>query len=188
MGVFGRVSLYQDNPGEAASPTVNNDITQGYTKGSRWIDTRAGIQWICTSEIAGAAKWMPITGNGLIALLLGADMNATTDQPFIMLTPLAGTAPAKIFIDGFIATNGSISMTTAVGGIYDTAAKGGNAIVAAAQTYAVMAGAPADVQILTLAAPALTLTFDVAPILSLTTPQGAPATADFYMLGFSLPY
>lgn len=109
--------------------------------------------------------------------LIGANMNVTADQ-----------SPVKLFsfneytIDRIIVTNASISLTTAAGGVYSAASKGGTAIVAAAQAYAA----------LTTSAAVLALTIantnkrTETPILSLTTGQGSAATADVYLIGVAL--
>jgi hypothetical protein len=182
MGAFGRVSLYQDNSGEAASPGASNDATQGYSVGSRWFDTRYQITWYCLDATAGAAKWLPQT-SGLIGAILGANMNSTADQPFSMFCDITLT---KFAVSKILVMNASVSLTTAAGGIYDTAAKGGNAIVAAAQVYTALTAA-AKLLALTIAAAGSGNVFSVAPILSLTTPQGAAATANFYLFGDILP-
>ncbi len=116
----------------------------------------------------------------LIGKKIGANMNVTTDQA-IPLSPQAG-----IFIfDKIIVTNASISLTTAVGGVYNAASKT-TAIVANSQVYSALTATNKWV-LLTLANTALTDTFDAATLtsiyLSLTTAQGAAATADVYVYG-----
>lgn len=84
--------------------------------------------------------------------------------------------------------NASISLTTAVGGIYTRAAKAGIAVVAAAQAYAALTGATTglDLTIATVGLDELTVLDGTALFLSLTTPQGAGATADCWVLGIPL--
>ena len=117
----------------------------------------------------------------VVGKLLGANMNITTDQ-VITLAPQAD----KFIVTNIIATNASISLTTAAGGIYTAVAKGGSAIVAAGQVYSALTAATKFVA-LTLAGTALTDVYDAATQLSfwlsLTTPQGAAATADIYIYG-----
>ena len=118
-----------------------------------------------------------VVGDQPIAQIVGANMNVTTDQAFTMLIP--GNIP---FVPRrIVATNASISLTTAAGGIYDAASKGGNAIVAATQAYST----------LTSSTVALYLTMGTnrreaagtALYFALTTAQGAAATADIYVYG-----
>lgn len=110
--------------------------------------------------------------------LTGANMNATTDQAFTKV----GTF-TSFMLEAIIATNASTSLTTAVGGIYPATAKGGTAIVANTQVYSALV-APADQVPLTIAD--TDIRSNAATYLSLTTPQGAPATADLYIIGIAL--
>jgi hypothetical protein len=110
--------------------------------------------------------------------LIGANMNVTTDQPFL---PQGGTPFGDYLITRIICTNASLSLTTAAGGIYTAASKGGNAIVASGQAYSTLTGATLGFD-LTIAAVGRGPQSGV-PILSLTTGQGAAATADFYVVG-----
>lgn len=102
------------------------------------------------------------------------DFNSTADQA------LAGF-PARYIIRQITAHDASVNMTTAAGGIYPAPAKGGTKIVAAAQVYTALTTANKFVN-LTLDATAGGPTTDVQTAstlyLSLTTAQGAPATAD----------
>jgi D-serine deaminase-like pyridoxal phosphate-dependent protein len=112
----------------------------------------------------------------MIGRLAGANMNSTADQ--------AITLPAGSWeIVGVYAAKGSISLTTAAGGIYTGASKGGTAVVAAGQTYAALTGTETDVQICTVGAtPTVTLAAEGTGLyLSLTTGQGAVATADIFI-------
>jgi len=45
-----------------APPTVNDDITLGYTVGSRWIDTTNDKEYVCLDNTNGAAVWAETTG------------------------------------------------------------------------------------------------------------------------------
>jgi hypothetical protein len=125
----------------------------------------------------------------VIAKLIGANMNSTDDQLLtIQLADDAATAvdEGDYIIDGIYARNASVSLTTAVGGIYTAAAKGGTQLVANSQVYSALTAASKYVA-LTRANTALTDVFNVTtqPSLyfSLTTPQGAAATADLYVYG-----
>lgn len=109
--------------------------------------------------------------------LIGANMNTTADQPFTKMGPFAGYS-----VSGALATNASASLTLAIGGIYQAAAKAGTPIVAAAQVYSGLTN-PAKVIIPTVA---LTDVLTATPIFALTTPQGGAATADIYIYGFPL--
>jgi hypothetical protein len=116
----------------------------------------------------------------IIGFLKSANMNVTTDN----VIPIApGNAGQTYRITEIIVTNASISLTTAAGGVYTAASKGGTAVVAAGQVYSA----------LTTSSKVLALTIAVTdkrtedPLyLNLTTGQGAAATADVYIVGYPL--
>jgi len=51
------LSSIKNNFTATAAPTVANDASQGYSVGSRWIDTTTGNVYTATSVAAGAAVW-----------------------------------------------------------------------------------------------------------------------------------
>lgn len=116
----------------------------------------------------------------VVGKLIGANFNSTSDQAI----PIAPQASLFI-VTNIIVKNASISLTTAVGGIYTAASKSG-AIVANTQVYSALTAANKFVA-LTLAGTSLTDVYDAATntnfYLSLTTAQGAAATADVYVYG-----
>lgn len=112
----------------------------------------------------------------LIAVLRGANMNSAADQPLTL-------GPTKYVIRRVVVTNASVSLTTAVGGIYTGAGKTGMVLVSAIQSYAALT-APTKFVEPSLQAVALANSFTSGTLfLSLTTPQGVAATADFYLFG-----
>lgn len=115
-------------------------------------------------------------GGILLGQLIAANMNSTGDQQITIFS-----APAKYIIRRIVATNASVDLTTAAGGIYTAAGKSGTTIVAAGQAYTTLAD---DTKFLDLTLNANT-DYRTSPVLflSLTTPQGAAATADFFVYG-----
>lgn len=108
--------------------------------------------------------------------LTSANFNSTADQAIAI-------AARRYVIRKILVTNASLSLDTAVGGLYDATSKGGNAVVAATQVYSALTSSTKFVD-LTLAAPATGSIQTVANIyFSLTTPQGAAATGDIYIFG-----
>lgn len=184
---FGRRNIVP-NFSEPRAPLATDDVTAGVAQGSFWFNSTSGLAYICTNPASGAAVWQPLLsapGQGPIALITGANMNVTTDQPFTWLVG-AGT---KVSITSILAVNPSTSLDTAVGGIYPTTAKGGTAIVANTQVYSALTGAH-TIEALTLAATVKAIVYIAAAtslVLSLTTAQGAAATADLYAYGEILP-
>ena len=124
---------------------------------------------------------VPVAGPVLLWRLLGANMQSTADQAFTKMFP--GTA---YLVSDIVAVRRSGGTTVAcAGGVCDAAAKGGNAIVAAGQSWLNLSAANKIVKA-TLAAIAGTDAFVAATaFLSLTTGSTAAATADLYIFGYN---
>lgn len=119
--------------------------------------------------------------SGLLGVIRASNFNSTSDQAIPM------PSGQRYVLRRIVATNASTSLTTAVGGLYTGTAKSGTILVAATQAYAALTASAKYVD-LTLASGAMTDTFNAATIyLSLTTAQGAAATADIYVYGDLLP-
>lgn len=119
-------------------------------------------------------------GQILLGQLISANMNSTADQQITIFS-----APAKYIIRRIVVTNASVSLTTAVGGVFPQVSKGGTAIVAAGQVYSGLTGVAKFID-LTIASSYTsggdTLTATNV-FLSLATAQGTAATADVYVFG-----
>lgn len=125
-----------------------------------------------------AATFAPLLGTETILFRIrNANMNITTDQIMTKIGTFTNYIPRY-----FLAYNASISLTTAAGGIYTAAAKGGTAMVAAGQVYSGLTNASQVLQ-LTLANSDQRAQI---PILSLTTAQGAASTMDLILVGIAL--
>ena len=132
------------------------------------------------SSITAAGQIFGTGVEQLIGTKLSANMNVTTDQAI----PITRIGSQKYLITKIVVTNASISLTTAAGGVYQTTSKGGTAIVANSQAYSALSAATTALN-LTLA---INRTYTLDNIyLSLTTAQGAAATADVYVFGVILP-
>lgn len=114
-----------------------------------------------------------LPGEMCLGGLVGANMNSTADQSITI-------SSASYVITAIIVTNASISLTTAAGGIYTAASKGGTAVVAAGQVYSALTAATKQLALTLNDTDRRTVT---ALILSLTTAQGSAATADIYIYG-----
>jgi hypothetical protein len=112
--------------------------------------------------------------------LRGANMQSTADQAF---TKLWSGSKYRITDIMAVQASGGASVACA-GGIYDAAAKSGNAIVAVAQSWVTLASnanvAPA------LAALVGTTMLSNTPILSLTTGSTAACNANLFIFGYGL--
>jgi len=112
---------------------------------------------------------------GLLGVLKGANFNVTTDQ-------LIRMRYSNFNISRIVITNPSISLSTAVGGIYTGASKTGLELVSATQVYSALTSALKVLQA-TLSADCQTNRLSANIYFSLTTPQGATATGDIYLYG-----
>lgn len=145
--------------------------------------------WTTTGVIEDGGT-IAVSQRNVLASARGVNFNTTNDQPIAI--PQRVTA---FQLTGIIVTNASVSLTTAVGGFYPAAGQAGLPIVAASQNYAGLTTS----QILTT--PMLTAfgqntrfsSVNLGTIagflniwFSLTTAQGAPASADIYLLGVDL--
>lgn len=93
----------------------------------------------------------------------------------------------KFRVTRIVVLNTSVNgMGTAVGGFYTGAAKTGTVLVAVGQVYTGLTNA-ATAQNLTMNAPNAILAALTPVYMSLTTPQGAAATADVYIYGDKIP-
>lgn len=117
--------------------------------------------------------------NRVLFSLPSANMNSTADQALAKAFPFTAFTITQIIV-----TNASASLTTAVGGIYTAAAKGGTAVVSAAQAYAAL-NTTTKVLNPTIQSGGGDLLSVAALYLSLTTAQGSAATADVYVVGFA---
>ena len=120
-------------------------------------------------------------GGILLGKLIGANMNSTADQQITLLDN-----PSKFILRRIVVTNASISLTTAAGGVYTAASKGGTAVVAAAQAYSSLTTSALflDLTLSTTSSASTTVKSSIPNLyLSLTTGQGAAATADVYVYG-----
>lgn len=167
-----------DNLAATTNPTVTDDADLDYAVGSLWLNTAASGLWICDDATADAAVWVPVDGD-LLGFKLGLNMNVTTDQAITMVN-----GASKFRISKITVLNASVDLTTAAGGVYPAASKAGTALVANSQVYTALSLPAYAVDLTLVATPAKTVyAATQALYLSLTTAQGAAATADVYVFG-----
>lgn len=68
-------------------PSPTNDSTQGYARGSRWIDSTTNHIYICANPFAGAAVWKDVTrgissGTYGHVIVVGGDNETPIDSSF----------------------------------------------------------------------------------------------------------
>lgn len=113
----------------------------------------------------------------LLAVAKGINLNALGDQAIM---PVINATAYSVF--QVILTNASISLTTALAGLFTAPSAGGTGIVA----NAALSGAtgPTVVSQRTVASTAVQTAQNL--YLNVGTAQGAPATGDVYVYGFDL--
>ena len=163
--------------------------TAPYPSGATYTADRAGIVTaVSNNDIDALDNFGCIlvgTGGGetLIGRLIGANMNSTADQSVPMLIP-AGQSYTPTAV---VVRNCSVSLTTAAGSFYSAASKGGTTLVGSGAAQAFSGCTATGLTGQTIAATAaggnVVLPPSTPPILSLTTAQGAAATADIYVYG-----
>jgi hypothetical protein len=88
----GIVSSPKNNLSAIIAPAVGNDGTEGYSIGSRWIDTVLSTEYICFDITTGAAVWTDITGAGGDVATSGEVDTGTDNVKSISPLALAGSA------------------------------------------------------------------------------------------------
>lgn len=127
--------------------------------------------------------YQPTVVTTLCGVLKGANFNSTADQAITITPPSTTYTLAQV---RFAAP--SVSMTTAAGGMYTAAAKGGLAIVPAATAYTGLTTSTLNTAgYTTTVTPVLAGTQNTTLYFSLTTAQGIAATADIYVHCTALP-
>lgn len=144
------------------------------------------VQWTTDGVVQDGG----VSPFNVIASLRSANFNITSDQPIVIPATIVAFRLSNIII-----TNSAVSLTTAQGGFYPAASKGGTPIVAASQSYSALTSINA-LMLATLAAYGSGTRFSGANLgsiagqlaiwLSLTTPQGINALADVYLIGDNL--
>jgi hypothetical protein len=163
-------------------------ISTPYPSGATYTADRAGIvTGVASNDIDALDNFgcivVGVGGETLIGRLVGANMNSTADQSIPMLI----AANQSYTPTAVVVRNCSVSLTTAAGSFYSAASKGGTTLAGSGATQAFTGCTATGLTGQTIAAtPAggnVVLPASTPPILSLTTAQGAAATADIYVYG-----
>jgi hypothetical protein len=147
-----------------------------YTADAAGIVT--GVNGNDVPALAAAGCQLIGAADGMIGRLLGANMNVTTDQQI----PL-WVAPSQYYrVTKITFKNCSGSVTTAVGGVYTAASKGGTVVVASGQAYSGITGSTLALDLTIASTPGLTEFIGTTPLyLSLSIAQGAAMTCDAFV-------
>jgi hypothetical protein len=166
-------------------------ITQGGTGATTASGARANLGIVVGAPGANHAAVFAsansiedggLIGSLMVGELLTANFNSTADQVIAINYPPGAVG---FLVDAIVASNPSISMTTAAGGIYLGSGKTGFQLVPASQSYSGLTNATPNVSgsALVLSASPAAMLNAAAVYFSLTTPQGVAATADLRIYG-----
>lgn len=126
----------------------------------------------------GTINGAPVTNPpGTLFILRGANLQLTSDQVFTKF----GTFTNYVVTNVISVTKTGGATVACAGGIYSAAAKAGDAIVAAAQSWVGLTGI--GIAVMSLLANLIQKSETATPILSLTTGSTTAATADFFIIG-----
>lgn len=78
------------------APTVNDDIADGYSQGSEWIDTTVPKIYKCLDNTKGIAVWSDVTGAGAVSPPVGFSFNVGNNTTITC----ANTAPFESAVTG----------------------------------------------------------------------------------------
>lgn len=164
--------LYTSATNCQTTPPVNVSAKNARTKtvGNLVVDS-AGRE--------GVFVEMGLNETRVLGKLIGADFNSTGDQ-------LIYINSSRYVVERVMVCAASISLTTAAGGVYAAPTKFGSPLVASTQTYSALTSAAKWMDCTLAATPGTDMYTASALYLSLTTAQGATATADVYVIGRDL--
>lgn len=136
--------------------------------------------------VAGATGAAGAAGlnNTPAGTLTAGNFNSTADQPITVSLP---TGYTRYVVRRVIVSNASISLTLAAGGLYTAAAKGGSALVAAAQVYSALTSSTKFADCTLAAISGTDIQTAATLYFSLTVAQGAAATANVSIIVDYLP-
>lgn len=166
---------FKNNLEATAAPTVNDDSADGYFVGSTWF--YAGIGYVCTSAVAGAAVWAIMSAGGTTPGQITAPAAATPTGTGGAASLTGGTGGATSGDGGDVAiTGGAASAGNGNGGslVLTGGAKNGTGIAGAIITRGLAVGKQGAPTAKTVSA-----TLTAAELLTgiITVNQGAGATS-----------
>jgi hypothetical protein len=115
---------------------------------------------------------------GVLGRLISANFNSTSDQVISV-----NCSSNNYIIKNITVKNASISLTTAAGGFYTATSKGGTAIVAATQVYSGLTASTKFINLTLASTLGTDIRTETSLYFSLSTAQGAAATADIFIEG-----
>jgi hypothetical protein len=130
------------------------------------------------TEAAARSTLGVLAGYGLLGTKTSVDMNVAGDNTITMPS-------GRYIIDKIVVDNASISLTTATGGVF-TAVGGGGVTLAADQVLTALTASTKFVDLTLQAVVGTDTRTEGTLYFRVGTPQGAAATADFFIYGWKL--
>ena len=120
----------QNNLTATSAPTVNDDITTGYSVGSHWINVTGDTIYVCVDNTDGAAVWDQVDASGAAS----SDWGSASGDAYWAATPttvatpavVGGTGAGQLAIGDGAVINGTAANQTVLG--YQAYASGFNSI------------------------------------------------------------
>jgi len=81
-----------------SAPSASNDTTQGYTVGSRWVDTAADDEYVCVDATASAAVWKSTTSGS--AGVGGSGGGADPGASYVVMGATGSLANERVLTAG----------------------------------------------------------------------------------------
>lgn len=80
----------QSNFTATTDPTVNDDVTLGYSEGSPWINTATGFIFVLVDPSDGAADWQQVYPVALAVTTITADTTLGTSHMVVLCDATTG--------------------------------------------------------------------------------------------------
>jgi hypothetical protein len=175
-----------------ASNQTNSDVDTPGANTTDMLNIKRSIAGTTTNHANNNNPSLCAVGmHCVLGVLRSANFNITTDQS-ITIRPLTSgnvgylAGATKYIVTDIYVGNCSASLTTAKGGFYTAASKGGTIIGAVTTPFTNCTGAAALHRLSGLTNEDTTIFTAATLFLSLTTAQGGAATGDVYILGIPI--
>ena len=99
------IDLPKQNNAATTNPTVNDDISIGYTVGSRWINAVTDAEYVCTDHTDGAAGWVATA-------IFGGGEGTVTSASVVTANGVSGSVATATTTPAITLTLGAITPTS----------------------------------------------------------------------------
>ncbi|MCL2640347.1 MAG: hypothetical protein FWD53_05840 [Phycisphaerales bacterium] len=124
---------------DTSDPASSDDTSAGYRVGSRWINTKSGIEYVCVNDAAGAAVWAAL-GTASQSMIKVTATGSPTENGTALLAAYLAAAALAPYGNNRSASNRAVILLSP--GIYDLGT--GSLAMNAEYVDLVGSGAPED--------------------------------------------